>query len=227
MANQLPVLITKSGKAFKNDISEYEIMISNDKDPLIQMKLSDNSINTLLLKKLNKMQGIKFNIGMEILFQKEDSNDNFIQNSFTFTENAQTITNKAEISNKIQSMNKNINNWIDQFTNQGSGWTIEGVTRHFMTVNKYTPLAARSYIKSPNEITNRKATINIQNKDDKCFMYCLGRTLDPVPEKHHLERVSKHLIDVCHMLGLDDIKIPGVPESRPVGHGLAASQPKE
>ena len=130
------------------------------------------------------------------------------QNRFPFTAKAQTLTNKTEIPNAVQSMNENIQNRIAEYTNQGSGWVISEVTRHYMYVNKYTPLAARSYIKLPDAITNRKATINIQNEDDKCFMYCLGRALDPNPEKSHLERVTKHLKDACHKLGLDQIKMP-------------------
>jgi len=200
--------ITKSVKAFKNNIVEYEMKISNKKDPLIEIKLLNGSINVLLSQELEKLHGIKFNIGMEILFQKKSTNGNIIQNNFTFTAKAETITNKIDIPNAIKSMNQNINNRIDQFTNQGSGWTSEEVTGHFMSVHKYTPLAARSYIKLPNEIANKKATINIQNKDDKCFMYCLGRELDLYPEKHNLERVNKHLIDVCHKLGLDEIEMP-------------------
>ena len=45
-------------------------------------------------------------------------------------------------------------------------------------------------------IQNKKPTINIQIKDDKCFMYCLGRGLDPHPEKCHVERVSKHFKNI-------------------------------
>ena len=76
-------------------------------------------------------------------------------------------------------------------------------------VNKYDPLVARSYIKLPDEIQNERATINIQNySDDKCFIYCLGRALDPTPEKNNLERVSKHLKAVCGSLGLNNIKTP-------------------
>ena len=75
-------------------------------------------------------------------------------------------------------------------------------------MNKYDPLAARNYIPLPAEIQNKKATINIQNNDNKCFIYCLGRSLDPASENNHLERVSKHLKDVCETLGLNNIKTP-------------------
>ena len=51
------------------------------------------------------------------------------------------------------------------------------------TCEQIRSLVAKSYIPLPSEIQNGKATINIQNKDDKCFIYCLGRALDPIPEK--------------------------------------------
>src|SRR5271157_3515709 len=144
---------------------------------------------------------------MEILLEKEDGDGNFILNKFPFIAKAQTLTNKTVMTNTIQIINENIQNRIDQFTNNGSGWVISAITRHFLSVNKYSPLAAKSYIKLPDTITNRKATINIENNDDKCFMYCLGRALDPNPENHHLERVNKHLTEACHELGLDILKI--------------------
>ena len=69
-------------------------------------------------------------------------------------------------------------------------------------------MIAKSYIPLPSEIQNKKTTINIQNKDDKCFIYCLGRALDPTPEKSNLKRVSTHLKTVCESLGLNNIKTP-------------------
>ena len=90
---------------------------------------------------------------------------------------------------------------IDRFTMEGSGWSVIDLLNHDLHVNKYDPLVARSYIKLPAEIQNKKATINIQNADDKCFIYCLGRALDPSPEKSHLERVSKHLENCMRKFG--------------------------
>ena len=69
-------------------------------------------------------------------------------------------------------------------------------------------MRARGFIALPASINNKKATINIKNKDNKCFIYCLGRRFDPKPEEVHLERVSKHLKKVCTELGYDKIKTP-------------------
>ena len=66
---------------------------------------------------------------------------------------------------------------------------------------------ARCYIELPASIQNKKVTIHIKNDNDKCFVFCLGKVLDPNPEKINLERVSIHLKKVCANLGLDKLKI--------------------
>jgi len=201
----VPGKITTS--AFKKTLFDYEFEVVNDKDPLGQMKLLGIREEVILNKALQQHKGITFNTTMEIEFVKNVGEA--IYKIFPFAHKLMTITSKEEISNVRRVMNAHINGMIDQFTNQGSGWTINRVMRHYLHINKYLPLAARSYIKLPPKIQNKKATINIQNKDDdKCFMYCLGRALDPNPEKCNLERVSKHLKSVCIELGLDQIKMP-------------------
>ena len=81
---------------------------------------------------------------------------------------------------------------INRFTLNGSGWIIQRITAHKLLINQYKPLRGKSYINLPDWINNKPSTINIQNKDDKGFIYCLGRRFDPNPEEVHLERLSKH-----------------------------------
>ena len=90
---------------------------------------------------------------------------------FTFTPKLKIITSEGEISNARRVMNNHINGMIDRYTKQGSGWVINRILGHFIIVNRYLPLTAKSYIKLPPMIHNKKATINNQNKDDRCFMY--------------------------------------------------------
>ena len=43
--------------------------------------------------------------------------------------------------------------------------------------NEYEPMKGSSYIPLPDWISNKKAIINIQNKDEKCFLWCILRYL--------------------------------------------------
>ena len=49
---------------------------------------------------------------------------------------------------------------------------------------------AGSYIDSPKLLKNKKATINLQNKDNGCFAYAVIASLNHDEIDNHLERVS-------------------------------------
>ena len=201
-------LSEKKNTAFKNNAIVYKLKVLNLDDPLNQMMSLNTRKTYLLEKRLNLLKGIKCNETLEVKFEKLGSEGRMVEKSFTFTSRPQVIMNKNDTEFALQNMRSDIEKRIDRFTMEGSGWAVIGVLNHELHVNKYDPLAARSYIPLPAEIQNKKAIINIQNDDNKCFIYCLGRALDPTPENNHLERVSKHLKDVCETLGLNNIKTP-------------------
>ena len=206
--NQNNKLSEKKNTAFKNNAIVYKLKVLNPDDPLNQMMLLNTRKTYLLDKKLNLLKGIKCNETLEVKFEKLGSEGVMIEKSFSFTSKPQVIMNKNDIESALQNMRSDIEIRIDRFTMEGSGWAVIGLLNHDLHVNKYDPLAARSYIPLPSEIQNKKATINIQNSDDKCFIYCLGRALDPTPEKKNLNCVSKHLRTVCESLGLNNIMTP-------------------
>ena len=201
-------LSEKRNTAFKNNVIIYKLKVLNHDDPLKQMILLKERKTFLLNKRLILLKGIKCNETLEVKFEKLGSEGKMIEKSFSFTSRPQVIMNKNEIESALESMRSDIEVRIDRFTMEGSGWSVIDLLNHDLHVNKYDPLVARSYIKLPDEIQNKRATINIQNSDDKCFIYCLGRALDPTPERNNLERVSKHLKAVCESLGLNNIKTP-------------------
>ena len=195
-------------EAFSNNAIEQDFVIVNKQDPEVQMKMLFTRTYYLISKALKRLNGVKFNIGMVIKFVKEGSNNMIELRTLPIIAKAVSITHRSQIKSAIRNQMQQIARRIDVFNTGGSGLTVDEVERHYIHMNSYQPLSARSYVALPSGIQNKKATINIKNKDDKCFMYCLGRALDPNPERHHLELVSKHLKKVCVDLGLDQIKMP-------------------
>ena len=201
-------LSVKRISAFKNDAIVYKMKVLDNKDPLNQMMLLNDRKTFLLNKRLIQLKGIKCNETLEVKFEKLGSEGIMIEKSFTFTSRPQVVMNKDDTESALQNMRSDIEVRIDRFTMEGSGWAVIGLLNHDLHVNKHDPLAAKSYIPLPAEIQNKKATVNLKNDDDRCFIYCLGRALDPNPEKNNLDRVSTHLKTVCETLSLNDIKIP-------------------
>ena len=53
---------------------------------------------------------------------------------------------------------------------------------------EYKPFNGRSYIKLPDSFQRKKAVVNIKNKDNNCFQWCIARVFNP--NKLHPERIS-------------------------------------
>ena len=89
---------------------------------------------------------------------------------------------------------------------EGSGWVLDKIKNLTLHTAKWDPLNAGSYIDLPANLKNKKAIINMKNKDDKCFLWCVLRALNPV-EKNK-ERVDKDLISKQDTLNMTGIKYP-------------------
>ena len=48
-----------------------------------------------------------------------------------------------------------------------------------LSIVEYNPTKGSTYIPLPDWITNKKAIVNIKNKDEKCFIWCILRYLYP------------------------------------------------
>ena len=79
-------------------------------------------------------------------------------------------------------INKCINEIIEQidiYLQNGSGWYFKEVVQLEIHTVEFNPTKGSSYIPLPDWITNKKAIVNIENKDEKCFLWCILRYLHP------------------------------------------------
>ena len=79
---------------------------------------------------------------------------------------------------------------IGVWINEGSGWIVESIESQYINISTYRPLSGSSYMDLPVELRSpRKGLINIKNKDQKCFLWCHVRHINP--SKEHPERIRK------------------------------------
>ena len=77
---------------------------------------------------------------------------------------------------------------IDAWINEGSGWIIELIESQCINISTYRPLSGSCYMNLPVELKSpKKGLINIKNKDQKPFLWCHGRHINP--SKEHPERI--------------------------------------
>ena len=79
---------------------------------------------------------------------------------------------------------------IDVWINEGFGWNIESIESQCINVSTNRPLSGSSYISLLVKLrSSRKGPMNIKNKDQKCFLWCHVRHINP--SKEHPERIRK------------------------------------
>ena len=72
---------------------------------------------------------------------------------------------------------------LEVFQKNGSGWYFKEVLNLEIHTVEFNPMKGSSYIPLPDWIPNKKAIVNIENKDEKCFLWCILRYLHSVDEK--------------------------------------------
>ena len=78
----------------------------------------------------------------------------------------------------------------DVWINRESGWIVESIESQYINISTYRPLSGSSYMDLTVDLRSpRKGIINIKNKDQKCFLWCHVRHINP--SKEHPERIRK------------------------------------
>ena len=89
---------------------------------------------------------------------------------------------------------------------EGSGWMFLKVIKLVLHTTKWEPLYGGSYMPLDPYLANKKAIINMQNEDDKCFMWSVLRALNPKDE--HAERIDKDLKSKQNSINMKGIHYP-------------------
>ena len=92
------------------------------------------------------------------------------------------------------------------FQNQGSGWRFRRIIRLELHTLSYNPLRGETWIPLPKELANKKAIINMKNKDNKCFLWCVLRALNP--KELNTQRIDKKLMEKENTLNMEGIEYP-------------------
>ena len=119
---------------------------------------------------LNELKGFKYQITLAVLLSKVRNNNETEYSPVYFNSLAKTlIIEDYKIDKAFQEIIYRLDNWISH----GSGWVVEEIYSQYLNVSFYLPLSGSTYIKLRNELKHpMKGLINIQNNDNKCFMWC-------------------------------------------------------
>ena len=96
---------------------------------------------------------------------------------------------------------------MDKFQRrEGSPWRLHSIIKLELHTVSYKPLRGETWIPLPKELAVKTAIINMKNKDNKCFLWCVLRALNP--KGNHPEKLDKELMSKENTLNMEGICYP-------------------
>ena len=195
--------LKESDSALRNFANVYTIDGKDGFDPQSFMDGALENITGLLRSKRN----IKVKLILKCYMISE--RDNLIRD-FPFHSEIEINmegTNENEIyTTMTDTILERIASLINGSSGGGSGWIFYKIIKLELHTVSYRPLRGNTWIPLPKELSDKKAIINMKNKDNKCFLHCVGRALNP--KKDNSERIDKELMEKEDTLNMKGIEYP-------------------
>ena len=194
--------IIKTDQAFSGYAMSYKVEIVDKKDLIVQLEASRSSIKDLSNDLLNETRGFNCQITVIVLLKRYRSNGEIEFAPVYFNSSAKTIINRRyKLDKSFQETLYRIDAWI----NRRSGWIIESIESQYINISTYRPLVRSPYIDLSIALTNpRKGLINIKNNDQKYFLWCHVRHVNPVKDRPgRITRIVETLLIILIMMVLN------------------------
>ena len=177
--------LVQSESALNNVFKTFEINGLENIDLNAYLDLTALLIEKQLKEELKKEKSFKIDVAVLVNLSKI-SNDKIVSIKPCFRSGPQNINSSTNIPETFETIKQKIIESFETYTSGGSGWIFQNIDCLLLKVNKNVPLSGSSYIDLPKEIKAKKAVINVQNKDNRCFEYAI------LSEQYNKEIKSDH-----------------------------------
>jgi len=150
----------------------------------------------LIKSDLEELKNIKVSLEMKIEFKKENEEREIQYIENYFREDQPEVFSINDDENKIKGYFEDtfekINNKLDQWVKEGSGWEVEKIELVYVNIARFQPLRGGTYLPLPEKLKNKKVIIDVENEDNECLKWALRSDLFPPPEGKNLIRPSSY-----------------------------------
>ena len=143
---------------------------------VVQLKASEIVIRDLFKDLLIELKGFKHQITLLVLLSRVKSREYTEYKPVYFNSLTKTVIgDKYFLDKYFNVIIFRLENWLSH----GSGWIVEEIVSQYLNLSGYLPLSGSTYVKLPKELSHlMKGLMNIQNNDNKCFLWCHFRHLN-------------------------------------------------
>ena len=172
--------LVKEKSAFENFVNKYII----EGDPGLTPVEFFNRIYATLKEFFTYHRNIKFSMVLVCLMEQQVlSKDKGVvglnEDKAYFNSGTHFNIESTNVNKLIDKNVKKIIEDLQAYQKNGSGWYFKEVVQLEIHTSEFNPMNGSSYTPLPDWISDKKAIVNIENKDEKCFIWCILRYLHP------------------------------------------------
>ena len=181
----------------------------NSADPRAFLEGVRPQIQAKLEEEIEALNGVKFQLALKVQLRKDNPDGSEEYMSPVMRHKQEAALQNSEIDAALNQAFPAIQETLEKWTQRGSGWVVHQVETLWLDIARYQPLRGGSYIPLPAAVRNKKAVVNVKNKDDNCFWRCIVAAENPVdihPERpgnypqQAIEETAVGLILPCQSL---------------------------
>ena len=167
----------------RNDFQEWlrvwKMVVSegnaNNNDLLAFARATQEKFTDLVEREIRELKSVKVSFGLKVKFSMERNGETEYMEHY-FREQEPHVFNrhdkeliKQEFDRFVERMKGEIESW----SVKRSGWVLQRIMLAYVNVARYQPLRGGTYLDLPQKLKNKKAIINVRNRDKECLKWAL------------------------------------------------------
>ena len=173
-------------------------------DLLVFLANVKDQVKKYLLSRSRASRGIKWNICVQVLMQRDDQEEKTsfpYFRSLTYRLLDEDTFDESDLNEAMQKIYAR----MEKYLREGSGWFVKHVIKLEVHTINYSPIHGPMFIPLPQTLFMSHSILNVYNNDDKCFVYCILASLHPTVDTP--ENVV-HYTPYEHELDMSGIEYP-------------------
>ena len=165
-----------------------------------------HEICNVISNELDERKALKFYLSVNLELER-NSVDGEVTTTTPYLHSLPAVVlESSDLNEQYQTASERLKDLLDVFQGEGSGFTLKSVQECTVNVATYDVIGGSSFIELPAYIQNKKATVNIKNTDDKCFLYSLSYVRNP-PNSNVPNQPYHYKKDLANF-NVDGLKFP-------------------
>ena len=169
------ILIQLQSGALNDTVNEYRLNLEDEQQDasnvLDVLKEYTSQMESRINEVVVKKRAVKFYLSLHVNFHLSTDMAFLTDPPAVLSTDTIEVYDSCDVHDALNSTYKNLASAIDDFQQRGSGWILDKLVAFDLHLLEFDPLRATSNIPLPTYIHNRKAIINIKNKDENCFLW--------------------------------------------------------